>query len=218
MANLAFDTGHSLPLATLVADGYVSLIEPLVYDDGDAENDRGPYIKNLGRSPAGVDALLAADEDEPQLQEVCAPLPACMVFVNRVTVLEQNDIVHWEFEVFIDVLSGYAGQWIVGRLDPDQDGDARRDPGCYALAQHVVEQIADRTLPGLDGVSEPVKIIEQRGIAATADWSAWRIATTVRIEHIVKQPDERDAEEVAAIEVAHNVADRGVITRQRRTF
>lgn len=222
MADLAFDTGHTKPLATLVAEAYLALLEPLVYDDGDAENDRGPYLKHLGRSPAGVDALLDGGEDAPPLQEIVAPLPACMVFVAGAKVDEElggGDQLRWTFEVIIDVVTGYPGQWILGRLDPDQDGDARRDPGCWAIAQHAIEYIANRTLPGLEAISDkPIKIVEQRGVASTPDWTAWRVVTTVNVIHDIKEPDERGAAEVAAVEVAHNVADRGVITRQRRTF
>lgn len=215
MADLAFDTGHTKPLDTLVAEGFMTLISPLVYDDGDEENTRGPYLKTLGQAPAGVDAIL--EMDGCPMQELCGPLPAAMVVIHKAASEDIGDnLLRWNYEVHVDVVTGYPGQWILGRLDPDQDGDARQDPGIRASVQHIVEQLHNRSLPGLDNESGAIKISQRRLVAAVPEWTAWRITATVTIEHYIAESDERDAEELASIEVSHNVDDGGIVTRQRR--
>ncbi len=221
---MLFDNGLDRPIATLIAEGIIELLEPLRYDDGDladVETGRGPYLGTLVQFPADPPYADFADRIVELLGG--GSLPACAVVIGDAVVekSEPNRLV-WVYDFRVHCISGYPGEWVFGRLDPSDDPDVaddeRRDPGVRAIMQHVVEQLSYRAISTITPNPETIRITAARLGMITEAWSSGVVLGQVRAQQSIALPDQRNPETVVHVQADHDIESAGVIASQRRFF
>jgi hypothetical protein len=209
MAAYAFDTGDDTPLLTRVAEGVLTLLEPLRLLDESDETARGPYLRTLRQ--------LADDPDEEIINELgwesFGVLPAVHVVVaDSIALSHTPSLIRWEQTIRVHVLSGVAGHLVDGRLNAEVD-DTRQDPGIAVMLDHVTELLHFRKLPTCPG-SGGIRMRSRRKGAVTPSWTWWFLEMAAEIQQPINHA--RGAVPIDAVVANHAPQARGTMVTTRK--
>jgi hypothetical protein len=209
-----FDDGGTVAADTRIQQGVIALLQPLLYQDGDAATARGPYLRTLEAIPQMPDL----DFMEAQRTEFMRRMPGVLVYVGGgERVPGAAGLVSWyRRHVLLVVFSGVAGDVVDGRLDETAKDvvDTRDDPGVRVARQHVCELLDHKFLP-IDGVISEFRVDDFMHLETTSDWSSWGIRGSLTMEETACASDTRAAAPLDAIRTLHDVNDKGVVAQQK---
>ena len=190
----AFDGGSPRALLTTLAEGYLALLGPLQWKEGDSATARGPYFKTL--------ALLLRQPDASHLETgghgLIGATPSCLVEVGEGrTTITQPDHLVWDVDVRVHVIAGHEARATAGRLVVDESAGRTtlHDPGIHVMLQHVIEELHWQRPITQAGA---IRILGTSFGTDTAHWSWWAVDTRVQCRQNIWR--ERAAAPVTAIE------------------